>query len=340
MRAPAPQGSIVTSLHRDGRGLRLRGSFEDLWAAMSKDSATTSMRTRPATSFPMKGAAHKRRLLLYHELPPWQQENEYLLSGYRATAASTRECLESCLCWHNETVNIWSHLLGSLLFAALPWHFYHFVYTQVPGTLPIDLLLVTLYFLGVAVCFVCSASCHIVWNHSPAVAAFGNQLDYLGIVLLMWGASLPSVYYGFICDPLLRYSHWYLMSLLALGCIVATMNPRFGLPRFRTYRACMYTSFGSAALLFVAHGLSLHGIQVQQRRMALDWMLIMAALNVFGAGTYAVRFPERWFPHSFDLVGASHQIFHVMVIFAGIAHYVGLIQGLVEVRRLGHACSI
>ncbi len=50
--------------------------------------------------------------------------------------------------------------------------------------------------------------CHIVWNHSPPVASFGNKLDYLGIVILMWGASIPTVYYGFSCDPSLRLIYW------------------------------------------------------------------------------------------------------------------------------------
>lgn len=56
------------------------------------------------------------------------------------------------------------------------------------------------------------ASCHVVWNHSPSWAVFGNQLDYLGIVLLMWTASLPTIYYGFICNAGLRYFHWTFVS--------------------------------------------------------------------------------------------------------------------------------
>ena len=296
-------------------------------------------KTVSTTETPLKQSSRKHALLLYHEIPPWQQENECLLSGYRATAESNIDCLMSSFRWHNETVNILSHILGSILFAALPWHFYSHVYMNLPEALPVDLVLFTLYFWGVSVCFACSASCHIVWNHSPAVASFGNQLDYLGIVLLMWGASLPSIYYGFICDPALRYAHWFLTSLLALGCVITTMHPRFCSPSFRAYRAVMYTGLGCTAVLFVAHGLTVHGFAVQERRMALKWMLIMASFNLFGAAAYAIRAPERYFPYRFDLVGASHQIFHVMVIFAGIAHYIGLVQALLEARQTGPSCN-
>lgn len=45
----------------------------------------------------------KIRLLDYHEIPPWQQENEYVLTGYRPTSGSVRRSLESLLYLNNET---------------------------------------------------------------------------------------------------------------------------------------------------------------------------------------------------------------------------------------------
>jgi len=42
---------------------------------------------------------------------------------------------------------------------------------------------------------------HNISNHSPKVQTFGIQLDYLGILVLMWGSTIPSIYYGFYCDP-------------------------------------------------------------------------------------------------------------------------------------------
>lgn len=40
----------------------------------------------------------------------------------------------------------------------------------------------------------------------------GNQLDYLGIVILMWGSTIPSVYYGLYCDPKLQKLYWLVVS--------------------------------------------------------------------------------------------------------------------------------
>jgi adiponectin receptor len=53
-----------------------------------------------------------------------------------------------------------------------------------------------------------------------------------------------------------------------------------------------------------------------------------------------VKFPEAWFPYQFDILGASHQIFHVLVLVAGLLHYKGLASALLEVRGLQHTCGV
>lgn len=64
--------------------------------------------------------------------------------------------------------------------------------------------------------FVCS--CHVSWNISPSVASFGNRLDICGIVLLMWGASLPSIHFAFWCDSALKIAHWCFVCLSVERC--------------------------------------------------------------------------------------------------------------------------
>lgn len=134
------------------------------------------------------------------------------------------------------------------------------------------------------------------------------------------------------------------------------MHPRFAGPRFRKYRALLYTCFGLSAILFVSHGIFLYGFAVQKKRLALEWMGLMGFLNILGAAFYAsrvsehnlasdvcladlsVQLPERWLPKRFDFIGASHQIFHVLVLAAGVVHYKALICALYEVRSPDHLC--
>ena len=51
----------------------------------------------------------------------------------------------------------------------------------------------------------------------------------------------------------------------------------------------MYACLGLSALVFMAHGLILHGWETQNRRMSLDRMGLMAIFNLTGPLIYAAR---------------------------------------------------
>ena len=44
---------------------------------------------------------------------------DYIDTGYRVNHNSNKELIKSLFTWHNETVNVWSHLFGVILFAFL-----------------------------------------------------------------------------------------------------------------------------------------------------------------------------------------------------------------------------
>ncbi|CAL9157515.1 heptahelical transmembrane protein ADIPOR1-like [Musa acuminata AAA Group] len=58
------------------------------------------------------------KLLRYEELPEYMKENEFIRDYYRAEWP-IKNALLSFFSWHNETVNIWTHLLGFLVFLGL-----------------------------------------------------------------------------------------------------------------------------------------------------------------------------------------------------------------------------
>ena len=129
------------------------------------------------------------------------------------------------------------------------------------------------------------------------------------------------------------------VTVLAAACITATLDPQFRHPRLRPYRAAMYSGLGLSAILFISHGLAIHGWEIQNHRMSLTYMLITAMLNFLGAIVYAARIPERWYKLRYDIYGCSHQIFHFIVVFAGLIYMFGLLSAFDFIHSQAHLCS-
>ena len=176
-----------------------------------------------------------------------------------------------------------------MLFFSLPAWTYTVVFAKYPSTNYLDIVVFSTFYFGVAICFALSSTFHVINNHSRRIANFGNQLDYLGIVLLMWGATIPTVYYGFHDIVKLRNLYWSVVSVLGGLCCIATMHPKFRTPTFRPYRSMMYAALGLSAITFIVHNISLRGFAEANRRMSIDWMGLMAALNLTGAVAYGIR---------------------------------------------------
>lgn len=67
---------------------------------------------------PGEGPADPTRLLSVTDLPAWMRDNDYLHAHYRPNIPSLRSCLSTAFFrMSNETVNVWSHFIGLILFA-------------------------------------------------------------------------------------------------------------------------------------------------------------------------------------------------------------------------------
>lgn len=170
----------------------------------------SELRSRPRTTGIKEGSVREiakntafgqasPTLLTWHQLPEWAKDNEYIHTGFRPVSYSYLRCVKSCLYIHNESGNIYSHLLATLWMLVLPVYFYPFARTHYKDAGTDDWIIFGLYFLGGALCFALSTGYHAVSNHSHAVRDVYLRLDLLGISTVTAGCFPPGMWYTFSC---------------------------------------------------------------------------------------------------------------------------------------------
>ena len=124
--------------------------------------------------------------------------------GYRRQLGSFSDCFWSLFYLHNESVNIWSHLLPAIgyLVALLKLD----VETIHSGITiqAMDKAVFQLYFVCTVGCLLLSAIYHCTNSHSEQISRYFLKLDYLGIVLNVMGTIISAAYFGLYGSPVLQ----------------------------------------------------------------------------------------------------------------------------------------
>lgn len=173
-------------------------------------------------------------------------------------------------------------------------------------------------------------------SHSQKVYHLGMKLDFQGILLLMWGATIPLICYSFPCQSTIQTTYYLATTTLSILCLVTTLVPYFSGPHVGHLRAALFTSFGLGSFLApIIHGILLYGFEEQKERISLGWIGMLATCNGVGCVVYTIKFPERWFPGRFDIWGASHQVMHIMVVLAALCYTVAIVNSFDYRHRHG-----
>ncbi|RKP13966.1 hemolysin-III channel protein-like protein Izh2 [Piptocephalis cylindrospora] len=279
-------------------------------------------------------------LYTWDDLPAWMRDNRYILTGYRPPALSYLSCFKSLGYVHNESGNIYSHLLGALAYLSLGVYTLYQLEPLAHTAEWTDYMVMVCFFAGAVGCLTCSSAFHLLSCHSEGVCKAWNRCDHLGIVILIVGSYYPAVYYLFYCSPfLLRFC---LTSISILGGMTAwaCFSPRFQGHEFIWARIAIFIALGTAGIVPIGYSVYLHGWEHAMTAMQLPYYLAMGLSYISGALIYAARYriPEKWFPGRFDIYFHSHQIFHFCVLAGVFAHYLGVMHSFIWRHTNNPAC--
>lgn len=150
-------------------------------------------------------------LVKFNDIPPWYQENAFIQAGYRPVSGSVLECFWSWTYLHNETFNIFSHLVPALFTLLALLGSDRLFLSYYPQASARDRGVLAFYLLCVITCFGLSAIYHTLINHSARYSHMWGNVDYCGIMTLIFGDFITGEYVGFYCEPHLQTTYWTLV---------------------------------------------------------------------------------------------------------------------------------
>ncbi|KAL4228930.1 Progestin and adipoQ receptor member [Mactra antiquata] len=272
---------------------------------------------------------------LYHkDQVPAHFHERYIVKGYRNPKSSPFQCLLSVFDATNETLNFWTHFLPS-------WYFM-WIWRSLSETLDFKHDSYTWPLLGY-MCMCCiyplaSSVAHTFNTMSDNARHICFFLDYSAISASAFATALAYRAYSFPSD--LRHGKTgdvYLALALVNSCfcIIVSCYSRFmkvssfqkmmrisslGIP-------CLFTTVPLAYRLVLGSGQDADLTSSYCHSLSLIFMLLSGFV-------YGTHLPERLLPGTFDIVGHSHQLFHVFVIFGTLTQMQGILYDMKERRDL------
>ena len=182
----------------------------------------------------------------------WLRDNDYILRGYRTPLTFWESIkrfvlfvrvIHSLFHSHNETMNVWTHLLGTILFVfllyltyAIPVDKFTTVESVEGKVVGIDAMVkgeiqsirnggdgsvprwpVTVFTLCAIRCLLGSTIFHNFLSTTRKTRAILQTLDYYGICILISGSYVPVIYYSFYNYP--KYLKFHLTAVIIINIL-------------------------------------------------------------------------------------------------------------------------
>eukprot|EP01090_Pellita_catalonica_P004378 TRINITY_DN14203_c0_g1_i1.p1 TRINITY_DN14203_c0_g1~~TRINITY_DN14203_c0_g1_i1.p1 ORF type:complete len:232 (-),score=2.77 TRINITY_DN14203_c0_g1_i1:263-958(-) len=176
--------------------------------------------------------------------------------------------------------------------------------------------------IATGICFLSSATFHLMYCLSESARNIFILLDFFGIALTIAASVLTSLHFGYFCYP--RLQIFYDGIYIAIFCYTGYLFTQRSDPNFKQriirnfvtsviYPVLPLTHWVILRVLFTDHPDAPEDVHIFLWRIILMWV-------IYGVGfaIYATKFPECLKPGLFDIIGHSHQLWHLCVVVASL----------------------
>ena len=254
-------------------------------------------------------------LLQYNELPEWYQENPHIVNGYRPpnTLNNFTDIIHTLFSLHNETFNIWSHIIGVFYFISI---FISIYFEEIA-------LHYKLVLMGYSLCMVngliCSVMYHTFMCQSHEIYKQCMVCDYQGIVINIFAGGSIFIFCAFQPHTIIIPSLYILIMFCILLLISKLIrNNEWDLPKNKLNRTIIFIMNGLSIVVPAIHALYINTIT----RYVVDSILVVILIKLIGALFYGFRYPEiKYSNRIMDYIGNSHNFMHIFLLSSSTLHF-------------------
>ncbi|CAM1298805.1 PAQR3 (predicted) [Pycnogonum litorale] len=256
-----------------------------------------------------------RIYLNYEQIPHFRKGNVYVQKGYRPKL-STNACIKSLCWWNNESVNIWSHAFGLMLFCLMMFYDVMFVLPSFHVS-AYDLIIHVILIFSFQICMLFSACYHLFNCISEAAHSSWLCLDLCGVLFSFTAIFLSGISFAFDCCWTLRWIYSPIIVVLFVIVLYFVWHPNFDSPDISRLRLIIFFLWSLSGLIPTFHWIILkNGFASDEVKHLLPNVFVMYILSGAAFFFYSTKIPERLYPGKFDFIGSSHQIWHILIVAA------------------------
>lgn len=252
-----------------------------------------------------------------------------IISGYRLEHQPWSYYIKSIFKLHNETFNVWTHFLGAL--AVLYNLKYSFDDLNPRETKARELLV--LFTICCLITNLTSSVVHLFHSKSHFIHYIGVLMDYIGVSVYPFGTAILQMYIGANRTVYYAIHDIFIYLNICLGLInfigVALAKLYLSHPSMKVQRKLLQAGSGVIYFIFIAVLLVPRFFTCVLRpncqMSTLGHVAGLGILLISMGAMYSFLFPERFWPGRFDLIGHSHQMFHVIATMAQIIQIKGVV---------------